>query len=281
MCAVCGYQQPADPCVVCGGEGVCLGKRAPLEIGRGNAFVDVLRGILDVRRAVFVMLFEREFIGKLRMPVTMNALGFGLLLMLGWFWLAPAFHSAFAGEPEPEATVHANLWLMAVWLTAGPALLDLIGGWAQDPIRRATEQHMLGATLTTTPTSGARILDRLQMLLLIGMATVLAMALVLIPWVGIPATVLLGSAVAGIVWLQPPQAVRGARMRERLEVMWHNPWRTLGTGLALHLAAAVPFANSLGLLPLATIAGTSAYLHFDKSVKPTSASDAKNPEPSA
>lgn len=281
MCAVCGYQQPVDPCVVCGGKGQQLGKRSPLEIGRGNAFVDVFRGILDVRRAVFVMLFEREFIGRLRLPVAMNALGFGVIILLGWSWLAPAFHSAFAGEPEPDASVHPNLWLMAVWLTAGPALLDLIAGWAQDPIRRATEQHMLGATLTKPPRSGTRWLDRLQMMLLIGMATVMGMALVLIPWVGIPATVLLGSAVAGIVWLQPPQAVRGANLRERLEVMWHNPWRTLGTGLALHVAAAVPFANVLGLLPLATIAGTSAYLHFDKSTKRTTEPAQSKPEPLA
>jgi hypothetical protein len=281
MCAVCGYQQPADPCVVCGGEGMRLGKQAPLEIGRGNAFVDVFRGILDVRRAVFVMLFEREFIGKLRKPVAMNALGFGVLIVLGWSWLAPAFHSSFAGEPEPDASTHPNLWLMAVWLTAGPALLDLIAGWSQDPIRRATEQHMLGATLTKPPQSGMRLLDRLQMMLLIGMATLMGMALVLIPWVGIPATVLLGSAVAGVIWLQPPQAVRGARLRERLEVMWHNPWRTLGTGLALHIAAAVPFVNVLGLLPLATIAGTSAYLHFDKSTSHTTPPSKSKPESTA
>lgn len=267
MCAVCGYRQTSDPCVVCGGEGVRLGRRGPLQIGRGNAIMDIVRGLLDVRRAVFVLLFEREFIGKLRRPVAMNAIGFALLFSLGWFWLAPAFAASFAGAPEPDRSVNPHLWLMAVWLTAGPALLDLIGGWAQDPIRRATEHHMLGATLTKPPGNGARVLDRLQMLLLICMATVLGMAAVLIPYVGIPLTVLLGSAVAGIVWLQPPQAVRGARLRERLEVMWHNPWRTLGTGFALHIAAAVPFANILGLLPLATIAGTSAYLHFDKSTK--------------
>ena len=118
MCAVCGYQQSADPCVVCGGKGQLLGKREPLEIGRSNAFVDVFRGILDVRRAVFVMLFEREFISKLRKPVEINALGVGVLILLGWSWLAPAFHSSFAGDPEPDASVHPKLWLMAAH--AGP-----------------------------------------------------------------------------------------------------------------------------------------------------------------
>lgn len=73
-----------------------------------------------MRRAVFVMLFEREFIDKLRKPVVINALGFGVLILLGWSWLAPAFHSSFAGDPEPDASIQPNLWLMAVWLTAGP-----------------------------------------------------------------------------------------------------------------------------------------------------------------
>ena len=106
------------------------------------------------------------------------------------------------------------------------------------------------------------------MLLLVGMATLMAMALVMIPWVGIPLAVLLGGAVAGLVWLQPPQAVRGSNMRQRLELIWRNPWRTFGTGLALQVAAAVPFVNLLGLLPVATIASTSAYLHFDKRLVP-------------
>jgi len=281
MCAVCGYQQSSDPCAICGGDGVRLGKRAPLKTGRNNAVLDILQGILDVRRALFVMLFEREFVGRLRKPVAINALGCGVLILLGWLWLAPAFHSAFAGNAEPDANIRAHLWLMTAWLMAGPALLDLLGGWAQDPIRRATEQHMLGATVTTPPQSGMRLLDRLQMLLLIGIATVMGMALVLIPWVGIPATLLLGSAIAGIVWLQPPQAVRGARLRERLEVMRHNPWRTLGTGMALHITAIVPFANVLGLLPIATIASTSAYLHFDKATARATTPSERKPEPSA
>jgi hypothetical protein len=257
MCAVCGYALPSEPCVVCAGAGVRLGKRAPLQVGRGNAFLEVARGFLDVRRAVFVMLFDREFIGKLRLPVAVNAIGFLAIVLLGWFWLTPAFESAFAGKPEADARLGTHLWLMAVWLTAGPPLLDLLAGWAQEPIRRATEQHMLGATVTNPPSGGAHLLDRLQMLLLVGMATLLAMALVQIPWIGLPLTVLLGGAVAGLVWLQNPQAIRGSKLRERLELIRR-------TGLALQVAAAVPFVNVLGLLPIATMVSTSAYLHFDK-----------------
>ena len=113
MCAVCGYQQSDDPCVDCGGKGQRLGKRAPLEIGRRPAFVDVFWGILDVKRAVFVMLFERDFIGKLRQPVVINALRFGVRILLGWPWLAPTCNKLFAGDPEPDARLHPNLWLMA------------------------------------------------------------------------------------------------------------------------------------------------------------------------
>ncbi len=113
MCAVWGYQQSDAPYVDCGDKGQRLGKRAPLEIGRRHAFVDVFRGILDLKRAVFVMLFQRHFIGKLRQPVVINALRFGVLILLGWPWLAPTCNKLFAGDPEPDARLHPNLWLMA------------------------------------------------------------------------------------------------------------------------------------------------------------------------
>lgn len=273
-CAVCGYVVPAAPCPVCAGKAERLGNRGTLEVGRGNALLDVLRGMNDVRRAVFVMIFGREFIGQLRLPVAMNALGIGIVFSIGWFWLSPAFESYFAAQPNQTDLNGPHLWLMAMWLTAGPAFLDMIGGWAQEPIRRATEHHMLGATLTTPPSSGQRLLDRLQMLLLIAIACLMALALVLIPWVGIPCTVLLGSAVAAIVWLQPPQAVRGATLRQRLEMLRRNPWRALGMGFGLQIAAGVPFVNLLALLPTATIAATSTFLHFDKSGR-----HAPEPEP--
>lgn len=264
LCGTCGYRTTGADCAVCGGEGQTLGKRAPLQVGPGNAFVDILRGLMDVRRAVFAMLFEREFIGQLRLPVATNVAGFGAIVALGWFFLLPAFAESFASHPEQTTHDGPHLWLLAVWLTAGPALLDFLGGWAQDPIRRATEMHMLGATLTTTPSSGARWLDRLQLLLLVGISTLMAMALILIPWVGIPACVLIGAAMAAIVWLQPPQAIRGTPLRARLMMLRRNPWRALGTGLGLQVAAGIPFVNLLALLPVATISATSAYLQFDK-----------------
>lgn len=278
LCAICGYQKLAETCHVCGGEGHTLGKRAPLQVGRGNAVVDVWRGIMDVRRAVFVMLFEREFIGQLRLPVAANVVGFGAIIAIGWVWLLPAFQKSFASHPGQTAHDGPHLWLLAVWLTAGPVLLDFLGGWAQEPIRRATEQHMLGATLTTPPNSGARWLDRLQLLLLVGITTLMAMAIVLIPWVGLPVTVLLGGAMAAIVWLQPPQAVRGMHLRERLMQLRRNPWRALGTGLGIQTATLIPFVNVLALLPVATIAATSAFLHFDKA-KPTGKADVDPVEP--
>lgn len=264
LCSICGYRKPAEPCHVCGGDGQILGKRGPLQVGRGNAFLDFGRGILDVHRAVFAMLFEREFVGLLRLPVAANVFGFGAIGAVGWFWLLPAFQQSFDSHPEQTTHDGPHMWLLAVWLTAGPALLDFLGGWAQDPIRRATEQHMLGATLTKPPNPGARWLDRLQLMLLVGIATLMAMAIVLIPWVGLPVTVLMGGAMAAIVWLQPPQAVRGFNLRERLMTLRRNPWRALGTGIGMQAAALIPFVNVLALLPVATISATSAYLQFEK-----------------
>lgn len=264
LCEICGYQRQAEVCHVCGGQAQTLGKRGPLQVGRGNAIMDIVRGIMDVRRAAFALLFDREFIGKLRLPVAANIAGFAAILTMGWLWLMPAFEQSFRSHPEQTASEGPHLWLFAVWLAAGPALLDFLGGWAQDPIRRATEQHMLGATLTKPPLAGIRWLDRLQMLLLVSIMTMMMMAAVMIPWIGVPATILLGGAMAAIVWLQPPQAVRGFGLRARLMTLRRNPWRALGTGLGLQAAAFIPPIGPLALLPIATACATSAYLHFDK-----------------
>ncbi|MCK5944663.1 MAG: EI24 domain-containing protein, partial [Planctomycetes bacterium] len=155
-------------------------------------------------------------------------------------------------------------WLLAIWLGAGPSLLDLLAGWAQDPIPGATEQHMLGATPTNPGRTGPSLLDRVQMLMLAGIAVLLMLGLVLVPWVGLPLCGALGAAVAAIVYLQPPLAVRGMPLRARLEALRRQPWRALGFGVGMQLAAGVPFLNLLALLPVATIAATSTVLHATK-----------------
>ena len=233
-----------------------LGRRGPLCIGRRNALLDLLRGLDDVRRAVFALLFERDYVGRLRGAVLANAIAVLLLVAVGWLWLLPAV--------EHVSDPGGHLWLLAIGLTIGPAWLDLLAGWAQDPIRRATEQHMLGATPTAPPRTGPSWTERLQVLTATTVSFPLAMALISVPAVGLVLTILFGAALAAIVWLQPPLAVRGFALPQRLRMIRRNPWRALGTGLGLQLAAGVPFLNLLGLAPIATIAGSSAYLHFDK-----------------
>jgi len=260
MCAICGFARPKEPCAVCGGDGVMLGKRSALVVGARNPLVDLLRGIDDVRRAVFAMLFEREYVGVLRGPILANMAAVALLVLAGWFWLLPAFEDHFARQGEGGA----HLWLFALWLGSGPALLDLLAGWAQDPIRRATEQHMLGATPTRPEHRGPSMLDRVQMLGLGAVSALLMLGLVLVPWVGLPLCFVLGAAIAAVVYMQPPMAVRGLQLRERLHELRRQPWRALGIGFGLQLAAAVPFLNVMALLPVATITATSTYLHMRK-----------------
>ena len=259
-CPVCGYPRPSAPCAVCQDEAARLGKRASVQIGPGNPIADVLRGLDDVRRAVFALLFEREFIGKLRLPVATNMAVMLALGAAGWFWLLPAFEAHFADRGEDGA----HLWALAVWLGAGPSLLDLLAGWAMDPIRRATEQHMLGATPTHPERLGPSGAERLQLLGLAAFAVLLMLGAVLVPWVGVPLSVLLGAAVAAVVYMQPPIAVRCLPLGARLQTLRRQPWRALGAGLGLQLAAAVPFLNLLALLPVATITATSTYLHMHK-----------------
>ena len=120
LCEICGYQRQAEVCHVCGGQAQTLGKRGPLQVGRGNAIMDIVRGIMDVRRAAFALLFDREFIGKLRLPVAANIAGFAAILTMGWLWLMPAFEQSFRSHPEQTASEGPHLWLFAVWLAAGP-----------------------------------------------------------------------------------------------------------------------------------------------------------------
>ena len=264
-CRYCGY--PSSPaCVVCGHKPPrSLNRRSTVQPGRGNALLDLFRGLDDVRCALFALLFERAFVGKLRGPFIANALASGLLLLPAWLWLAPAYDSWFATAHASSPYHGPHLWLIATWLAVGFPLLNLLAGFAQRPIRVATESHMLGAASPDTVPVLNRWRERL-FLVLIGFAALpVAMGLVLVPWLGIPLALILGAAIAAVVALQSPLAVRHVAPRDRIALLRHNGWRALGTGLGLQLATAVPFLNVLGLAPLATVAATNAYLHFDKS----------------
>ncbi|MEZ6037442.1 MAG: EI24 domain-containing protein [Planctomycetota bacterium] len=265
MCGTCGYAMGPGGCAVCGGKGQILGRRSVLRGGRRNPLLDVLRGFDDVRRAVFAVLFEREFVGILRLPVAANLFAVGLLGAAGWLWLLPAYERWFANDREATTLHGPHLWLLATWLAAGPPVLDALAGFAQEPIRRAAERHMLGATAAQLPVRRGRLIESAQLLMFAGIALPVALGLVLIPYAGLPLTFLFGSVVAALVWLQEPAAARGVALRERLLLLRHNPWRTFGTGLGLQLAATIPFLNLLGLSAVAMVAATSAYLHFDKS----------------
>ncbi|HEX5053369.1 MAG TPA: EI24 domain-containing protein [Planctomycetota bacterium] len=271
-CACCGYPGDGAPCSRCGGHARRLGHKTALRVGRGNPAIDVARGVMDVFRSVFALIHEREFIGRLRWPVAANLAAFVATMLLGWLWLAPAFQSWFDGQRAVSAHDGPAIWLVTSWLLLGAPLLDLIAGRAQEPLRLATEQHMLhGSTGGPTPATTPRWRERIVMLVAAVAALPLALGLALVPWVGLPLVVVLGAAVPAIVWFEPPMAARGIDLRHRLLLLRHNRWRALGVGFGLQFAAAVPFVNVLGLAPVATIAATSSYLHFDKRVDGPSA----------
>jgi|GEM_PF-3174326 len=268
-CPLCGFERPAEPCAVCAGHGVALGKRAPIATGPGNPIADLARGMDDVRRAVFALTFEREFVGALRGPIAANMTVVGAIIFAGFYWLVPALESHFVSRGGQSA----HLWLLALLLGAGPAILDFAAGWAMEPIRRATEQHMLGATPRQPRFRGPSAVERLQLLAMTSFTTIAMLGLVLIPWVGIPLCTLLGAAAAAVIYMQPPLAVRGLPLALRLQALKRQPWRALGAGFGLQLAAFVPFLNLVALLPVAMITATSTYLHMRKG----SAEAAHNP----
>jgi hypothetical protein len=268
-CPCCGYLDESQPCRRCRGDARALSGRDEARAGRGLALADVCRGLREVFRAVFALLHGKEFIGLLRWPIAANAIAFVLLLLGGWFLLAPCFAACTAWLFEllhaegPEAAAH--LWLLCTWLLLGPPLLDVLTGAVHEPLRVATELRMLGpASRPSAPDGLLRFRDRIRILALASVALPVVLLVSLLPWVGLPVVIAAGAASAAIVWFEPPMAARGLALRARLGLLWQNRWRALGTGAGLQLAAAVPFVNVLVLAGVATVAATASYLQFEK-----------------
>jgi uncharacterized protein involved in cysteine biosynthesis len=271
-CSTCGFHATEQPCPFCSGTLRALDGRGVVNVSNRRNPLQVLAGFHDVRRALFALLHGKEFIGLLRLPVAMNVFAFTLLVVGGWLLLSPLFAAAFAtpwwlfdGVRQHFATTGSALWLCASWLLLGPPLLDLIAGPAQEPLRLAIERRMLGTVAPRTPSYEVlRLHDRARLLLRLLLLWPVSLAVVLVPWLGLPLVIAFGAAVAAIVWLEPPMAARGLGLRSRLRCLLRQRWRCLGVGAGIQLAAAVPFVNLLALAPIATIAATATYLQFDK-----------------
>ncbi|MBL8739036.1 MAG: EI24 domain-containing protein [Planctomycetes bacterium] len=270
-CPVCGHRR-VEACGHCHAELRALRTRYELRPGRGAAIVDLLRGLGDVGGAGFALIHDRAFVGRLRLPVLGNLVAFVALVAVGVLWLAPLCKAAFAGPwwlfdgVRQASEAHGPaLWLLTIVLLLGPPLLDVACGALQEPLRVATETAMLGPPRGTPDEHGVlRLHERAQVLAAALLSLPIALPLALVPYAGLPVVLLLGAAMAAVVWFEPPMVVRGLGLRARLHVLWRNRWRALGVGAGLQLAVGVPFLNLLGLAPVATIATTAAYLQFEK-----------------
>lgn len=277
-CPVCGHRRDGA-CGHCHAELRALRSRYELRPGRGNAFVDLLRGLGDVGGAGFALIHERVFVGRLRLPVLGNLVAFVVLVAVGVLWLSPLCQAAFAMpwwllDSVREATKARGpaLWLLTIVLLLGPPLLDVACGALQEPLRVATETAMLGPPRGVPDEHGVlRLHERAQVLAAALLALPIALAAALVPYAGLPFVLLLGAAMAAVVWFEPAMVVRGLGLRARLRMLWSNRWRALGVGAGLQLAVCVPFLNLLGLAPIATIATTAAYLQFEKAPSSPSA----------
>jgi len=144
-------------------------------------------------------------------------------------------------------------------------LFDVIAGPAQEPLLDAAERAMLGTRRAAVqPHALLRLRDRATLAAAAVVMLPVALALALVPWIGLPIVGLLGAAMAAVVWFEPPMAHRGLRLRARLSLLERNRWRALGVGAGLQLAAVVPFLNLLGLSSVAALATASAFLQFEK-----------------
>ncbi|MBL9077545.1 MAG: EI24 domain-containing protein [Planctomycetes bacterium] len=270
-CACCGHAVAAARCDRCDGQLRTVDGRHSARPGRGLPPLDFVRGVRDAARAPFALLFGREFVGRLRLPVVANALVSVAIAIGLWLVLAPAFTDTFAepwGVLEGLRRGHEHtgpaLWLLTCWVLLGPSLLDVAVGALHEPLRLAAERTMLGPRAAAAPPATLRLTERARVLGYAFVALPPTLLLVLVPWVGIAAMAAIGAAVAALVWFEPPMAARGLDLRGRIRLLWRNRWRALGTGVGIQLAAAVPFVNLLALAGVATVAATSSYLQFDK-----------------
>jgi uncharacterized protein involved in cysteine biosynthesis len=271
-CAYCGHANADTRCRRCGERLFAFDGKTRLQPGRTTWWRDLGSGFYTVHRSVFALLHERAFVGQLGLPVASNLLVFTSLVLVGAVLLAPWFSAFFAGPwwlldgwRASYATAGPGYWLLTTWLLLGPPLLDVLVGLFQESLRRATEVAMLGPERERTAAPRVlRVRERAQVLAYALVLWPFALFVALLPWIGLPVVVTLGAVSAAVVWFEPPMAARGLGQRRRLQVLWQNRWRALGTGLGLQLAAAVPFVNLLALAPVATLAATAAYLQFDK-----------------
>ncbi|HEX6811899.1 MAG TPA: EI24 domain-containing protein [Planctomycetota bacterium] len=271
-CPCCGYLDDDQPCRRCPGIARPLHGGPARPAGRGLGLADVYRGLRDVHQAVFSLLHGKEFIGLLRWPIAANAIAFAALVLVGWLVIAPWFTTLcggtwwlFDGLRTSHGSSTADLWLLSTWLLLGPPLLDVLTGSVHEPIRAATELRMLGPANRPGAREGLlRLRDRVRILAFAALALPVVLLVSLLPWVGLPIVLVLGAACAAIVWFEPPMAARGHPLRARLQLLWQNRWRALGTGAGMQLAAAVPFVNLLALAGVATVAATASFLQFEK-----------------
>jgi hypothetical protein len=274
-CPHCGYTSRGPRCGACSGAVQALDGR-PLPPPRADRLRDLFAGIGEVRGAVTAMLHAREYVGALRVPVVCNLLAFMTIVGGGWLLLAPVFAGVFA-EPWPlfdglrrhAAPFAADVWLLTTWLVLGQPLLDMLAGEAQAGLLGATESRLLRPPPGHGPGDverhrGLRLRDRARVVAFLLLVWPVALAVALVPWIGLVAVVALGSAIAAVVWFEAPMARRGHTLAARLRLLRAHPWRALGFGFGVQLASAVPFVNLLALAPIATIAATASWLRFVK-----------------
>lgn len=272
LCPYCGLPG-GTPCGRCSGAARTLRTRAGIAPGRSHAIVDLVRGAWEVPHATLALLHDPAFVGRLRLPAWSNALAVLGLAAITSVWLWPAFAAAFAtpwwlldGLRTATGSRGPVLWLCASWLVLGPPLLEATVGALHDGLLAAAERALLGARPIRARGTVHRLRDRARLLAVALLLWPAALLLVLVPWCGLPLVLLLGGAIAAVVWFEPVMARAGLDPRAQMALLWRNRWRALGTGLAAQFAVAVPFLNLLGLTGAATVAAASAFVAFDKAL---------------
>lgn len=239
--------------------------RGTIEPGRSFAPFELVSGFAEVIRALFALVHGRQFTGQLGRPLIANALAFAAVFALFWFGLLPAYESWFAGDPD--ATNDAGLWALATAVLLAPPLLELFAGPAQERLLAISELAILGvdpADSDAGPGTALRLRDRLIVLAAAVAMLPLLLAVVQLPWVGVPIAIATGAVVAAITWLEPPLARAGYDLKQRIALLRQNPWRTVGLGIGLQTALVVPFFNLLMVSSVAAVASTCTFLRFAK-----------------